>query len=682
MPADVELQTVLAHDENSIWHAVKTGNLVSIRNLISRNPLLLEERGPVGETILHLAFLYNSPQHLEIAKFLISEYPKCLGAVYEGQEYYGENVLHIAIMNKNTKMVNALVKSAPSLIHGAATGNFFKEGKPCYYGEFPLHFCICTNQQNLASILLENGADINTVDSLGNNLLHMCVIYDFPDLYTWVKDQWIKQNSRDDTASVLLERKEGGPGPGNLRRFESMKNLSKKDVIVNQNNKLPLWRRANYQEFTPLTLAARMGLKDMFAFLIEERKEVQWAYGPITCMLYPLDEMDKAWGDEECGRPSVLQHLLTQSHAGLLMHPRMVSLVNKKWDVFAGRKFYRRFLITSVYLFIFTATTILQTYSPDSITSVAKCFQSEPLDVSLQVPLVDPLLPSDIPGAGVIASPLNPWVELTTTTLPTIVGWLLVYAGAAYKGIQEWKELMNSGVRQYFGVSGAALLENTISICFTGLILVYAIFDALDVGIRNNVLSLAAVVGWSYLLFFLLGFRKTGPFVVMVYKMLIGDVTRFLFIFLVFLGGFSHAFFVLLDQKGVSGFQEVVKTCFMAMLGQFELEKYEHSSLGVTLLVCYVIVVTILLLNLLIAMMGNTYGNINDEADDQWFLERARLISSIENEMDEECRNLPQNRYWTTLGGKRYLQIEAIDQDHFRADKNLQRANRRNSLSR
>ena len=43
--------------------------------------------------------------------------------------------------------------------------------------------------------------------------------------------------------------------------------------------------------------------------------------------------------------------------------------------------------------------------------------------------------------------------------------------------------------------------------------------------------------------FFVMAFRLTGPFVVMIYEMLFNDVLRFFIIYGVFLAAFSQAFF-------------------------------------------------------------------------------------------------------------------------------------------
>ncbi len=70
---------------------------------------------------------------------------------------------------------------------------------------------------------------------------------------------------------------------------------------------------------------------------------------------------------------------------------------------------------------------------------------------------------------------------------------------------------------------------------------------------------------------------------------------------------------------GFSGFLTSVQQCFFGMLGDFDVENY-IGNVRFALLVAYVIIVTILLLNLLIAMMGDTYGNVIESATQIWFV--------------------------------------------------------------
>jgi len=319
----------------------------------------------------------------------------------------------------------------------------------------------------------------------------------------------------------------------------------------------------------------------------------------------------------------------------------MVDLINKKWERFASRIFFQRFLFISLYLFVFTCTTILHQ-------------------------TVRPAAAADDSTAGDGGSSAVVQFEYPKLLM---LGELIVMLGALYKGRRELKEMVGMGVVGYFSVSGSAFLENVISSGFCLMIVLRAALGLIDSDKADAALALAGLIGWSYLLFFLLAFRLTGPFVVMIHKMLFGDVLRFVLIFFVFLGGFSQAFFVLLDERGFSGYLESVKACFMAMLGDFDLEQYTASpqkTISVSLLICYVVVVTILLLNLLIAMMGDTYGNVNEEADKQWHTERARIVFAIENEMSDDERNEERNRYWITSNNERFLQVEAVNPDHFR----------------
>ena len=54
----------------------------------------LNWRGAMGETILHLCCLFNTPVHTDIAKILLRMYPKMALDYYEADEYYGE-YMHI-----------------------------------------------------------------------------------------------------------------------------------------------------------------------------------------------------------------------------------------------------------------------------------------------------------------------------------------------------------------------------------------------------------------------------------------------------------------------------------------------------------------------------------------------------------------------------------------------------------
>jgi hypothetical protein len=179
-------------------------------------------------------------------------------------------------------------------------------------------------------------------------------------MYTKVKERWLEIQ-----ATAIGESSDEDDNECEKRK--AVASVKKKEV--------PLWKRLNKDGFTPFTLAAKLGVADMFSFLLDERKIVQWRYGPVSCVLYPLDELELEFqqvsihtytfyvylfdiqgGDAP---PGALELIVQSGQAELIMHPRIIDLVSKKWERFARRIFFRRFLVTLVYLFIFLITTIL-----------------------------------------------------------------------------------------------------------------------------------------------------------------------------------------------------------------------------------------------------------------------------------------------------------------------------------
>lgn len=121
--------------------------------------------------------------------------------MYLSDEYYGENVLHMAIVNEDPAMVKFLLDHDAD-IHQRCCGNFFipedqKVYKAhswlhewydlpvntnfygyTYWGEYPIGFAACLGQEECVRLLVANGADPNLVDSNGNTVLHLLVIHD------------------------------------------------------------------------------------------------------------------------------------------------------------------------------------------------------------------------------------------------------------------------------------------------------------------------------------------------------------------------------------------------------------------------------------------------------------------------------------------------------------------------
>lgn len=112
----------------------------------------------------------------------------------------------------------------------------------------------------------------------------------------------------------------------------------------------------------------------------------------------------------------------------------------------------------------------------------------------------------------------------------------------------------------------------------------------------------------------------------------------------------------------------MIRQCILGLLGDFDFDTYTsgpHPFSSVLLLISYVIVISILLLNLLIAMMGDTYADVKKSAKKLWHLERARIAVDIEDYMGVNERRRAKNKYWVEICGERYLQVEHVNNEFY-----------------
>ncbi|CAM4838806.1 unnamed protein product [Rotaria magnacalcarata] len=612
----VEEQTELMYKENTIWTAVFNADKAAIDELINHDPHVVDTRGAVGECPIHMLFLYGTEAHLDIARDLLVRFPLIATQIYNKPSYYGENILHLAIVKREANMVNWLLSHASlepykdELLRARATGDFFKIGQPSYYGETPLGFACCTNQWNMVEILLKHGADMDSMDNNDNTVLHMLVICNLPDMYAKFKARWIERQAAKD----------------------------KKKTIKSETSELPkLWNRLNKDGLTPLTLAANSGRVKMLSALLQERAVLQWSYGNVSCLLHPLDQLDVGYYENNKKPPLSILEVMVQTNNSALVDPIITSLIDKKWEYFAYRILIKRFIITFLYLLIFLGTTILEQTR----------FKAEK-DKNIFTRIIKG----------------KHW-HITHRML-CMTGQTIVLAGAVLKGAREIGEMCSMGFRNYVNTAGTIFLENLASIFCLGIFVVQILRLTKLSEYESLVLAFTSLVGWGYMFFFTMPFRFTGPFVIMIYKMLFNDVLRFCIIYTIFLAGFSQAFFILFNENGFGGFLSSIKQCFLGLLGEFDLDYYikgRHPLASVTLLICHIVVITILLLNLLIAMMGDTYTDVKKSATKLWHLERARIALEIENGMSSSERKSDVNKYWVDVKGERYLQVEQVADD-------------------
>uniref|UniRef100_A0A5F9DMF6 Transient receptor potential cation channel subfamily V member 1 n=1 Tax=Oryctolagus cuniculus TaxID=9986 RepID=A0A5F9DMF6_RABIT len=301
-------------------------------------------------------------------------------------------------------------------------------------------------------------------------------------------------------------------------------------------------------------------------------------------------------------------------HDMLLVEP-LNRLLQDKWDRVVKRIFYFNFFVYCLYMIIFTTAAY---YRP-----------------------VDGLPPyklRNLPGDYF-----------------RVTGEILSVAGGVYfffRGIQYFLQRRPS-MKALFVDSYSEMLFFVQALFMLATVVLY--FSHCKEYVATMVFSLA--LGWINMLYYTRGFQQMGIYAVMIEKMILRDLCRFMFVYLVFLFGFSTAVVTLIEdgknsstsaestshrwrgfgcRSSDSSYNSLYSTClelfkFTIGMGDLEFtENYDFKAVFIILLLAYVILTYILLLNMLIALMGETVNKIAQESKSIWKLQRAITILDTE----------------------------------------------------
>ncbi|KYN30196.1 Transient receptor potential cation channel subfamily V member 5 [Trachymyrmex cornetzi] len=694
----------------------------------------LSDRGAVGETILHLCMLHATAIHADLAKRLLRFYPKLINDIYLSDEYYGENVLHIAIVNEDPSMVKFLLDSGaddPRIIHERCFGNFMcpEDQKASrfdnmdhewvcvspetnysgyvYWGEYPLSFAACLGQEECYRLILARGADPDKQDTNGNTVMHMLATFDM---------------AYEVGASLGIR---------------------------------------NIQHLTPLTLAAKLARIEMFFHIMNIEREIYWQIGSITCAAYPLSQIDTINVNTGTINNNSALNLVVfgdkDEHLEL-MDGVLVDLLHAKWNTFVKSRFYNQFFLFCFYfvlsLISFTlrpGPSIIETDENANDTSTRtnssnitepiflKTLQSSDLSELVTNSLVAAFtsnfksslnmtqeslekiqlqVTSNITSAlksilllneneGILSPPdeaaihtlwytdspsnasdyfMNTYNKTdANSTVKTIIDdvarpklnrdywWddfseecrlmqlsemsakirltaeIFMFIAAVLYILAALREARFLGLHMF--IENLMTVPSRVMFLISCCILMW--FPVLRFTCSDEVEDMLAVVVMlttaPYFLFFCRGFKTVGPFVVMIYRMIMGDLIRFVSIYLVFVMGFSQAYYIIFlsfdnpnTPEGIddsitnpmpSPMESVMAMFLMSMtnfgdyFGAFD--RTEHEFEAKLLFVLYMAIVAILLVNMLIAMMGNTYQKIA-ETRNEWQRQWARIVLVVE----------------------------------------------------
>ncbi|XP_023443757.1 transient receptor potential cation channel subfamily V member 6 isoform X2 [Dasypus novemcinctus] len=476
----------------------------------------------------------------------------------------GETALHIAALYDNLEAAVLLMEAAPDLVFEPMTSEL-------YEGEHPLSFAACVGNEEIVQLLIEHGADIRAQDSLGNTVLHILILQPNKTFACQMYNLLLSYDGRGDY----------------LQSLDQMR---------------------NHQGLTPFKLAGVEGNTVMFQHLMQKRKHIQWTYGPLTSTLYDLTEIDSL-GDEQ----SLLELIVTtkkREARQILDQTPVKELVSLKWKRYGRPYFCMLGAIYMLYIICFTMCCVnrpLKLRTSNRTSSRDNTIYQQKL---LQEAYV-------ISRDGI-----------------RLVGEMVSVIGAVIILLVEIPDIFRVGVTRFFGQTILGGPFHVLMITYACMVLVTMVMRLTNANGEVVPMSFALVLGWCNVMYFARGFQMLGPFTIMIQKMIFGDLMRFCWLMAVVILGFASAFYIIFqteDPKKLGHFQNYL----MALFSTFELfltiidgpANYDVDlpfMYSITY-AAFAIIAALLMLNLLIAMMGDTHWRVAHERDELW---RAQVVAT------------------------------------------------------
>lgn len=236
---------------------------------------------------------------------------------------------------------------------------------------------------------------------------------------------------------------------------------------------------------------------------------------------------------------------------------------------------------------------------------------------------------------------LDQYPNSRTSSMPVWYEWLLLVCLSG----QLVSELINPIDRK-----SLAILKHVILFFSTGAIITHFSSCFLTaptlpelIYIRNQLLALSTFMCLVVFLDFISIHHLFGPWTIII-RDLMGDLFRFLVILLIFLFGFACMLTATIQPTQTPGPIDVIPTVldmiiifYFSLFGLVSPADLPNPSLspayGNNLLQGVfglgLLILIIVLINLLIAMMANTYDRIQEECDTEWKFGRAKLIRNM-----------------------------------------------------
>ena len=529
--------------------------------------------------------------------------------------FHGGTTLHVAIIRGCLRLVRMTLeglneKNRLKVLNTFGNGTFFSASGSCY--SVPLLLALQTGQMDIFFKLVDYGADPTVKDPHnGNGMMHAITLYgrQEPDKAVNMMHGILKHETMKRWYCKRINIDYG--------KFTQIEAMRMRQLLL---------QTENVAGYSPLTHAALYGVYPILQALLQMDtvyKRSIWNMGASSLSYYDMTEVDPTVRDliGRC-KPTVLELLLYERDddniPALTMEP-LHDLMRSRWQswklVYICWGLWHLMSISAYTMYsIFEQATEVDQASSENVTD--QCNDSQ-LGFTFSHPVAR------------MVTHVNMWIIVLVYLLFTITGAIqsvrlyvrgrVLWPGSGHY-LVPW-----SVIRKYDDFN-----MHLAIFCILTLISLLRVIPRDD--IHNVVTGFGIMEGWYFLLFFTRAFRHTSLFTVITNRMFHLDLLRFSIIAIIHIISFGSCLMILLSPHlpdEVNNIFETPQTMFLVMIGVADLSFLDSpttSWVAKVVGIGFVISATVLLLNLLIAAMGDTYAGISENKECIWLKMRVRSV--------------------------------------------------------
>ena len=210
------------------------------------------------------------------------------------------------------------------------------------------------------------------------------------------------------------------------------------------------------------------------------------------------------------------------------------------------------------------------------------------------------------------------------------------------KSLDEHKPLIFHDSWNYLEWITCTMLLATV----TSHLVEYFAHSSVTFMVHIRITAALLIVLWLRIMKYARPFKTTGPFVVMLAHM-VGDILKWGFLFLVFYIPYSAAFWMIfggISPVPVSGYENVSDLFYqlfrMTVVDDYNFEGLQAADSVMARLLCgsYITLSHVIILNLLIALLSDTFYRVYENARANAVMQRAYTILTLERNMSKKMR--------------------------------------------